>query len=129
MEAVTQRLSLLGVALSYGDDMPTCGPYLVCALTELLQVLPTERSTEVAKEGEHQGTIAAQLGERNLAPIATPEDDIRCGLTNLYRHPVASVRANAPTCPSLQSRCQIGGTASNRQSWIRRAVEFAEPCI
>jgi hypothetical protein len=43
-------------------------------------------------------------------------------LTNLYRHRTASVRTNAPTCPSLQPRCQIAGTASNRQSWNRRAV-------
>ncbi len=76
--------------MSDGDDMPTCGTDIVCALTELLQVLPTERSTEVAKEGEHQGTFAAQLGERNHATIATPKDDIRCGLTNLYRHRTAS---------------------------------------
>ncbi len=76
--------------MSDGHDMPTCGPDLVGALTELLQVLPTERSAEVAKEGEHQGGFAAQLGERNHAPIATPEDDIRCGLTNLYRHRTAS---------------------------------------
>ena len=59
METVKQRLSLLGVALSDGDDIPTCGPDLVGALTELLQVLPTERSAEVAKEGEHQGAFAA----------------------------------------------------------------------
>ncbi len=76
--------------MSDGDDMPTCGPDLVGALTELLQVFPTERSTEVAKEGEHKRTFAAQLGERNLAPIATPEDDFRCRLTNLYRHRTAS---------------------------------------
>ena len=76
--------------MSDSDDMPTCGPDLVSALTELLQVFPTERSAEVAKKGEHQRAFAAQLGERNHAPIATPEDDIRCGLTNFYGHRTAS---------------------------------------
>ncbi len=63
LEPVAEGLSLLRVALRDGNDAAACGADLVGALTELLQVLPAERSAEVTKEGEHQGTFAPQLGE------------------------------------------------------------------
>ncbi len=112
--------------MSDGDDMPTCGPDIVCALTELLQVLPTERSTEVAKEGEHQGGFAAQLGERNHAPIATPKDDIRCGLTNLYRHRTASradehshLSFSSTTMPDRGNGVKSSIVESTGRNWSR----------
>ncbi len=63
LEPVAEGLSLLRVALRDGNDAAACGADLVGALTELLQVLPAERSAEVTKEGEHQGTFAPQLSE------------------------------------------------------------------
>ena len=86
LEAVAEGLSLLWVALSDGNDVPACGPDLVGALTELFQVLPTERSAEVAKEGEYQGAFAPQLSKRDLAAIAPAEQCLWGWLTDFSRH-------------------------------------------
>ncbi len=86
LEAVAEGLSLLRVALSDGNDVAACGPDLVGALTELYQVLPTERSAEVAKEGEYQGAFAPKLSKRDLAAIAPPERCFWGWLTDFSRH-------------------------------------------
>ena len=86
LETVAEGLSLLWVALSDGNDVAACGPDLVGALTELYQVLPTERSAEVAKEGEYQGAFAPQLSKGDLAAIAPPERCFWGWLTDFSCH-------------------------------------------
>lgn len=86
LETVAEGLSLLWVALSDGNDVAACGPDLVGALTELFQVLPTERSAEVAKEGEYQGAFAPQLSKGDVAAIAPPERCFWGWLTDFSRH-------------------------------------------
>ncbi len=86
LEAVAEGLSLLRVTLSDGNDVAACGSDLVGALTELFQVLPTERSAEVAKEGEYQGAIAPKLSKRDLAAIPPLERCFWRWLTDFSRH-------------------------------------------
>jgi len=86
LEAVAEGLSLLRVTLSDGNDVAACGPDLVGALTELFQVLPTEWSAEVAKEGEYQGAFAPQLSKGDLAAIAPPERCFWGWLTDFSCH-------------------------------------------
>ena len=76
--AVAKGLSAGRVALSDGDDLSACRFDLAGALTERFQVLPAERSAEVAKEGKDEGLLAPQLREGDVArAIAAAKGGVR----------------------------------------------------